>query len=167
MRVPSAEQYTKLFSGLGLFLAGIVIGAALFLSVYQHNFSLIAEENTRLEAELQNMKTEVETARKNKNKETYVGKINVVVEQLPGKSEAPDGAVLNELKRRVYQDLKVVSGKSVSTLRGASDVYSNLVHHKIYRKIYDKDYIVSVRRLVVIQSEFTLTISVEEYIPNY
>lgn len=167
MRVPSAEQYAKFFSGLGLFLGGIVVGAALFLSIYQHNFSLIAEENTRLEAEMQNMKTEVDTARKNKNKETYIGKINVIVEQPPGKSEAIDGAVLNELKSRVYKDLKVVSGKPVSSVKNAADVYANLVHRKIYRNIYDKDYIISVRRMFVIQTDFTLTISVEENIPNF
>lgn len=164
--MPSFERYAGWFSGFGLFVAGMVVGAALFMSIYQENLTILHQQKGTLENENKKLTDDLDNLQKFKNKQQYVGKVDVIVDMAEEKQAGTDVNVLNEVKRRVYQDIKVVSGKPVSSVRQAPDVFAGLVDKKVYRNIFEKDYRVTVKHLFVLQTDFILHISYSEITPD-
>ncbi|MNC42872.1 Sporulation membrane protein YtrI [compost metagenome] len=164
MRVPSFERYKSLLSGTGIFIAGMIVGAAVFLSVYQEHLSILHERVGVLSNQNKTLQDSMEGLNKYKQNQQYIGRVKVMAE-LAAKDRA-DANVVNELERRVYEDIKLASGKPVSAVREAPDIFRNLVDKKVYRNVYGKDYQITVRHLMVIQTEFTLYISCSEYAPS-
>lgn len=164
MRVPSFERYKSWLSGIGLFIAGMIVGAALFVSIHQAHLSVLHERVGALANQNKILTDSIEGLNKYKKNQMYIGKIDVIPEfKDQGKT---DVNVLNEIKRRVYADIKQISGKPVQAVRDAPDVFTDLVDGKVYRSVYEKDYIVSVQRLMVIQTDYILYISCDEYSPQ-
>lgn len=161
MRVPPAEAYSGWLAGMGLFIAGMIVGAAVFLAVYQQNFSLLVQQHEKLKVEADKLRDAVDTYQKNKNKQLYIGTIDVVVE--PARAdEKLDPAVASEIAKRVRADLKTIGGKPVSALREWPELPARLVDGHIYRSVYEKDYVISVRKMFVVQSDFILYIAAKE-----
>ncbi|MDF2936941.1 MAG: hypothetical protein K0Q90_2314 [Paenibacillaceae bacterium] len=165
MRVPSFVRYRNLLSGTGIFLAGMIVGAAVFLSIYQEHLSILHERVGELSNQNKTLQDSLEGLNKYKQNQQYVGRIKVVAEFAPKEADKADANVLNELKRLVYEDIKLTSGKPVSAVREAPDIFSNLVDKKVYRNVYGKNYQIAVRYLMVIQTELTLYISCSEFAP--
>ncbi|MDF2923013.1 MAG: hypothetical protein K0R57_1927 [Paenibacillaceae bacterium] len=166
MRVPSFERYAGWMAGLGIFISGMIVGAAVFLSVYQQHLSILHERVGALTNQNKTLSDNLESLNKYKTNQQYIGKVDVIIELSPKEKDTVDINVLNEIKRRVYDDIKQISGKPVSTVRDAPDIFTDLVDRKVYRNIFEKDYMIAVRRLMVIQSDYTLYISYGEYTPS-
>lgn len=165
MRVPPTEAYSGWFAGVGLFIAGMIVGAAMFLAVYQQNFSLVIQEYDKLKVEAEKLRDAVDTYQKNKNKQLYIGKIDVIVE--PARvDESLDPAVISELSKRIRTDLKSISGKSVSTIKEWPDLPARLIDGHVYRGVYEKDYTISVRRMFAVQTDLILYVAAKEAIRN-
>lgn len=165
MRVPPGEIYSGWLAGIGLFIAGMIVGAAVFLAVYQQNFSILVQEHEKLKVEADKLRDAVDTYKKNKNKELYVGNIEVIVE--PARADgALDPAVASEIARRVRNDLKAIGGKPVSVVKEWPDLPVRLVDGHIYRSVYEKNYMITVRKMFVVQTDFILYVAVKEAIGN-
>lgn len=166
MRVPSFERYRSFLSGAGIFLAGMIVGAAVYLSVHQQHLSILHQRVGELANQNKTLQDSMEGLNKYKQNQQYVGRVKVVAELAAKDKGNTDANVINELERRVYEDIKQVSGKPVSAVRDAPDIFSNLVDKKIYRNVFGKDYTVSVRHLMVVQTDFTLYITCSESAPS-
>jgi hypothetical protein len=165
MRVPNFERYSGWLSGIGIFIAGMIVGAAVFLSVFQEHLSILHERVGALSNQNKTLSDNIESLNKFKKTQQYIGKIDVIVELTEKEKATTDINVLNEVKRLVYDDIKQISGKPVNTIREAPDIFTDLVDRKVYRNVFKKDYIISVRRLMVIQTDYILYISYGEYSP--
>lgn len=165
MRVPSFERYKSLLSGTGIFIAGMIVGAAVYLSIYQEHLSILHERVGELSNQNKTLQDSMEGLNKFKQNQAYIGRIKVVAEFAPKEADKADANVLNELKRLVYEDIKLTSGKPVSAVREAPDIFTNLVDKKVYRNVFGKNYQISVRYLMVVQTEFTLYITCSEFAP--
>lgn len=165
MRIPPFERYSGWMSGFGIFIAGMIVGAALFLSLYQEHLSIMHERVGALTNQNKTLSDNLESLNKYKKNQQYIGKVDVIVELAAKDKDKTDVNVLNEIKRRVYEDIKKVSGVTVSAVKDAPDHFFDHVDHKVYRNVFEKDYVVTVRRLMVIQTDFILYISYGEYSP--
>ncbi|TNJ53705.1 hypothetical protein FE784_40315 [Paenibacillus hemerocallicola] len=120
MRVPSPEPFKRWLSGIGLFLSGMVIGSAVYMSVHQTNFSLLVERNTVLQDENDNLKKEIQNLNKFKNSQSVIKKITVRYESSP--SSPLDPVIEQELKQQVMKKLEpVYEGQSMSLFVSGSE----------------------------------------------
>lgn len=165
MRVPSFERYKSLLSGTGVFIAGVIVGAAVYLSMYQQHLSVLHERVGELSNQNKTLQDSMEGLNKFKQNQQYIGRVKVMAEFASKEADKADANVLNELKRLVYEDIKLTSGKPVSAVREAPDIFTNLVDKKVYRNVYGKNYQISVRYLMVVQTEFTIYITCSESAP--
>lgn len=69
MKIPARDWFNPYMRAIGLIAAGMVIGSALFMSIYQHNFSILSDDNERLISENHEIRKELEPLiRKQNNK---------------------------------------------------------------------------------------------------
>lgn len=165
MRTPSFQQYANWLSGLGIFASGMIVGAAVFLGIYQEHLSILHERVGALTNQNKTLTDSMESLNKFKTKQQFIGKVDVVIEVPAKDKDHADVNVLNELKRLVYDDIKQVSGKPVSAVQAAPDIFTDIVDRKVYRNVFAKNYIITVNRLMLIQTDYTLYISVNEFTP--
>lgn len=145
----------------------MIIGAAVFMSVYQNNMSILLQRNGALKNQVEKLKDSEKNFEKFKNKQQYIGKVDIIVEVNQSDADKTDINVLNEIKSQVYKDVsKHLSGKLITAVRDNPEVYIDMVEQKVYRNIFDKNYIVSVKRMMVFQTDFLLYISYREYHQN-
>ncbi|MEF3306515.1 hypothetical protein [Paenibacillus sp. GYB003] len=113
MRAPSPHLFARWLPGIGLFLSGMIIGSAVYMSMHQTSFSLLVERNSVLLDENENMRKEIQNLKKFRNSQSVVKKITVRYETV---SAAPlDPAIQQELKKQVLAKLEpVYEGHSLS-----------------------------------------------------
>lgn len=166
MRVPPFERYVRFLSGLGLLLAGAVIGSALFMGIYQQNFSQLVLDNQKLGQENAQLKREVDSLNKNKNRQSVVGKIVVNVAKVDGETDPLDESIATEIKKRVYADLQVLIGQPLSAIAANPQLYQNLVDKKIYTGVHEKDYVASLKTMMISPSQLTVWITIRPFARN-
>ncbi|TBL75059.1 hypothetical protein [Paenibacillus thalictri] len=156
MRVPPFEYYSGLLKGLGLVISGAIIGSALFMNIYQHNLNLVIEHNRELSKERAELLEKVETNNKLRNKQSVIGDIKVIVTS--GDAAEIDNIAMGELERKIEQDLKIVIGQKVSSFEENPLLYEKLISQRIYQNVSQKDYAVSVKTMVLTQTELKVWI---------
>ena len=161
MRVPQFERFSGWFAGFGLFLAGMVAGSALYMSIHQHNFSILAIQNALLKTRLEEAENNIASLTKKRSLNAYVAMVKVSLWE--NGTDPLDELSADELKQKVKRDLQVAVGKPVASVKAAPDVFIRLVDGKVYHGIRDKDYLVRVRTIFVAQGELTVWIAAEEY----
>jgi hypothetical protein len=166
VRVPPFERYVRFLSGLGLMLAGAVIGSALFMGIYQQNFNFLVMENEKLRSENKQLAEEVDTLNKYKNRQSMISKINVNVEKTGDEGASLSESIETEIRGRVYDDLKVLLGQPIATITANPLIFQNLVDKKIYANVYEKDYIVSLKTMLVTPGQLTVWVTIRAMIRN-
>jgi cell division protein FtsL len=161
MRVPQFERYEKTLIGAGLFLVGLIVGCALFMSIYQHNFSLLFLQNQQMHEEINNLKATNRDLNLNHKKadQPLIHSIKVAFEQ---KAEASklDEVSENELRKKITKDLQFLYGTDIRKIKAEPLLYRNLLEGKTYHAIRERDYTINVRTLIAIDDELTFTINV-------
>ncbi|WNQ09948.1 hypothetical protein MJA45_20320 [Paenibacillus aurantius] len=152
MRVPPSALYRKWVMGAGLFMAGAIVGAAVFLSLMHHNFSVLSIQNHKLKEEMEKLNNEIKQQTGSKQKPTVISKITVNVEPY-SPNDPIDDLSLTELKTRIHKDLLVASGKPVSAVKQAPGVFMEIVNGNIYQAVRDRNYEIRVKTMAVIQNE--------------
>lgn len=159
MRVPQFERYTWLLSGLALLLAGAIIGSAMFMGIYQQNFSRLVQSNINLKEENKQLEIEIDSLKKFRNQQSIIGKVSVNVEQTSSSSDPLDMSIETEIKSRVYNDLKIVIGQPLTAVESNPQIYQNLIDRKIYTGIHEQNYIVRVHMIVISPAKLSVWIS--------
>lgn len=163
MRVPPFEAGYSYLRAIGLVIAGMVIGAALFLSIYNQRLNMTIVENRGLLAEKIRLEGEVADLRKTKNQQTTINLLNIFIE--PGEHTTIDKLTESELKRRIHSQLKpVVIGRKISEFAAMPEVYEQILNEKPMLGVLDNDYMVqSVKWIVLTQSELKVWVTVKEW----
>jgi cell division protein FtsL len=160
VRIPPFNQYERFFAGFGIFIVGTVVGSAIFMAVYQYNFSLLSIQNQHMRTEMDNLISTNKnlTLKQSKAASTKIQSIKVLFEQKTEPNKL-DEISENVLRKKILQDLQFLSGKPIATLKQDPLLYRNLIEGKTYHAIQERDYIISVRTLMVVETELTLSIS--------
>jgi cell division protein FtsL len=159
MRIPPFERYEKSLVGAGLFLVGLIVGCALFMSIYQHNFSLLSIQNQQMRSEIEDLKDEIQnyTLKQKKATQTLIRSIKIIFER-KNETIKLDEISENELRHRILQDLQFLNGKDIHRIKEDPLLYRNLLEGKTFHAIRERDYTVYVRTLIVVESELTVAL---------
>jgi len=161
LRVPPFESYKGLLQSTGLLISGIIIGSALFLSIYHQQLNTILIENRELIAENEKLMLDNNTYKKTRNQQSVVNQIDVVVESSP--LNPLDKVTEQEIEKRVRNDLAVIKGQKISVIAESPHIYQSLLSKKTYRGILDKDYMVNMKTMLLIQTELKVWVFAEEF----
>lgn len=163
MKAPETRQIADILRVAGLLIAGMIIGASLFLSIYNQRLNLMIEQNRELLLEKGKLEGEISDLKKTKNQQTTINLLNIYI-------EAADHTTLEkltegELKRRIHSDLKkIVIGRKISDFASMPEVYEQILTNKPYLSVMEKDYMVeSVKWIVLAQSELKVWVTVKEW----
>lgn len=160
MRVPQLSQWKGLLSGIGIFITGAIVGSAVFMSIYVHNYNYLVEQKMELLKEKSNLEQNISSLEQNRNKRYVINQIDV---HAASSSEAKlDKVTLGEIEKRVERDIRTLEGKKTAVLSENPELVRLLVNH-IYPQIDKKDYVVHLQTMVVINSKLTVWVSAEEY----
>jgi hypothetical protein len=159
MRVPPFERYEKLLAGTGIFLVGLIVGCALFMSIYQRNFSVLSIQNQQMRSEIEDLNDEVQnySLKQKRATQPLIRSIKIIFER-KNDSIKLDEISENELRHKIMQDLQFLNGKDSRKIKEDPLLYRNLLDGKTFHAIRERDYTVYVRTLIVVESEFTVAL---------
>ncbi|CAG7646680.1 hypothetical protein PAESOLCIP111_05219 [Paenibacillus solanacearum] len=163
MSTPEARQPGGFLRTAGLVIAGMVIGAALFMSLYHHQLNFIIEQYQVLRTDLNQLQRENADLKKTKNQQNTINLLQVYV--VPGEHTELDKLTEAELRRRINSDLRgVIIGRKISDFAENPDIYEKILVQKPYLAVMDKDYMVqNVKWMVVTQTELKIWVTVKEW----
>lgn len=165
MKVPRFVRYDGYLRALGLIIAGMVIGAALFLAVFSHNMNIIITENRELLSENETLMEETANLRKSKNQQTTINLLNIVnTELISAQQQQLDKITESELKRRIHKEFaKVVVGKKVSDFAESKELYEQILTEKPILGVLEKDYVINVKTMLLLGTELRVWVTVKEW----
>lgn len=161
MRVPQTRMFAGWFSSIGLLCAGSVIGAAIFMVIYQHNMTELMKQNALLKEERDQLMDEIEPLKTYRDYESTLKSIEVQIESLPSRN-APDELVQSQIKKNVHEQLKPLIGIKVANLYDHPKQIINYFGRRILPNINEKDYIVEINTVVILYGKLHVWINVEE-----
>lgn len=158
MRVPSIEWLMRYMRAGGLVAAGMIIGSALFMALYQHNFSLLYMEKEQLKAANDELIKQLEPLRLHENQSSAIRQIAIQLLTPPG-AEPPDEVTAMQLKRMLAADLDLLRGRSSESAADALLIAKRIISRKIYTIEKDREYRFDIQ--LVIMKSGVLTIWAE------
>jgi uncharacterized protein with NRDE domain len=160
LRVPPFDRYQRLLSGMGLMLAGAIIGSAIFMSIYHRNYNLMYIKMHNYQEENKKHLQDIDSLKKTRNNQTLVSFINVYL-QNPENEEVLSENIQKEIESIVKKELKLVIGQKATYVRDAQILYEKLISQKILT-IDNKNYTVQVKSIILVQTELTVWITAKE-----
>jgi hypothetical protein len=159
MRVPQFERYSRLLFGTGFFLVGLIVGCALFMSIYQANFSLISIQNKQMRTKIEGLENSNRILDQKDKKFTNpdIHSIKVIFERRSESSKL-DEISENELRQKITHDLQFLNGTDIRKIKAEPLLYRNLLEGKTYQAVQERDYTIYVRTLIVIDNQFIVSL---------
>lgn len=165
MKIPTRAWFNPYMRAIGLIAAGMVIGSALFMSVYQHNFGILYEDNQRLIGENDEIRKELKPLLRKQNNKITIRQIRIHVQSSTGVDPLED-AVTSELRRGLQRDLELLRGTSIDSVTDSLLVAKGIIKRKIYRLSGDNEYTLDIPMVIVKNSELTIWSEARPYIHN-
>jgi dipeptide/tripeptide permease len=164
MRVPNFSQWVAWSQAFALLVCGMIIGAALFMLVYQHNMNEILAANDTLRREKNELLDKIKDLEKYKNQHTVIKSIVVDIEDDPNE-EAISEVIKNKIIENVKTALSVFKGKPISYLADThtSQIARTLFGERRIPNIHDRDYIVEIKSIIVVYDEMKVRITAREW----
>jgi hypothetical protein len=161
LKVPPYEQFSGMLQAAGLLIAGMIMGSALFLSIYHHHLNSTLIHNRELQDINEQLLQDNNAYRSNKNVQSRINRLDVVINS--GEVAPLDKAVEQELERRIRNDLNVIKGQRISSFAESPHLYQSLIAQKTYHNVMDKDYTVYVTTMVLVQTELKVWVTAKEW----
>lgn len=161
MRVPVLEKYARFYQAVGIFIAGGIVGAAIYMGLHQHLFNMLWLENYSYKDKIKDLEEEMRTMRKLREAQGIVAKVNVRVEAGEGRPPL-DTVTEKELEAKIRGDLKFLIGKKSADIQDNPDVYKKLLASKMYFGVQGKDYRVDVQALFISGTQLTYWVTAKD-----
>jgi hypothetical protein len=163
--VPPFRLFRHWLQSFGLVISGAVIGAAGFMLVFQHNMNELLMVNAALRSEKETLAEEIEALKNYKDQQTVIKSVQVQMEQPPDK-ERLEEIIAGEIKKRVYEDLKIFVGKPISVIDQDPQAVRSLFGKKPLLGINEKDYVAEINTIMVMNGELKIWLKVNELARN-
>ncbi|MDT2274111.1 hypothetical protein P7H20_03355 [Paenibacillus larvae] len=163
MKIPSFYRASRLLPGIGLFLSGVIIGSSIFMGVYHQNFNFLVVELRKLKSDNERLSLDLESLTKFKDKQTVIQRVTVHLKdsQTPPLNED----IRKELEKKVQNDMKVVVGQKVNSVNDSLELYEKLISDRTYYGVFEKDYVVRVKAIMLVKNELVFWIAALERNP--
>lgn len=165
MKIPARDWFNPYMRAIGLVAAGMVIGSALFMSIYQHNFSILSDDNERLISENHEIRKELEPLIRKQNNKITIRQIRIHV-QSSAAGNPLEEAVVSELRRGLQRDLELLRGTTIDSVTDSIIVAKGIIKRKIYRLSGDQEYTLDIPMIIIKNSELTIWAEARPYIHN-
>lgn len=161
MRVPPLGIFAGWFQAFGLLCAGAIIGAAIFMVIYQHNMTELIKQNELLIGQKEQLQEEIEPLKTYRDYETTLKTIEIHIESLPERNR-PDELIQSQIKKSVYSQLKPLIGMKVANFYEHPKQIKEYYGRRVLPNINEKDYIVEIDTVVILYGKLNVWIHVEE-----
>lgn len=161
MKVPQFKNFIPWLSAFGLVCAGAVIGAALFMVVYQHNMTELMQQNMLLRDQRDQLIEEIEPLKTYRDSESVLKTIEVHFESLPVRNP-PDPVVLTEIKKNIHEQMRPLIGTKIATFYEHPRQIKSFYGSRILPNIHGKDYIIEIDTVFILYGKLNIWIAVEE-----
>lgn len=166
MRAPNTQRFRRYSQAIALVCAGMIIGAAVHMLLYQHNMAEILTMYEKIKAEKQNLTRKIEDLEKYKDNNSVIKTIVVDIEEpLDEKEGTLTEMEKNQIISQVQKSLSVVKGTPISRLTETNTpkIFRTLFGQKRISNINDKEFLVEIKTMIVIYSELKIRITVSPY----
>jgi len=163
VRIPSADWIFTYMRAIGLIAAGMIIGSACFMAVYQHNFSLLYMENQQLKTDNEDMRKTLEPYLKNKTNLSVIRQIKLNVFASPGTPEL-DEIIIIQLKKKLAGDLEAIRGRPLDSAAETLLVAKKIVERKVYTIDLDQEFTMELGLILIKSADLTIWAEVRPYI---
>lgn len=164
MRIPPLSQFSGWTKAAGIFIAGMIVGASVFMAAVQNVVNEYLSRNQQMELEMRMMQ---ENARTHTADQTVISYIDVFLD--PDENSELSPVTATRLRFLISEDLSVLKGKRVyhvaPRMDGGVRVLRTLFK-KVYQDVDGKDYIVEINNYIVMYGNLTVWASVREYRPG-
>ncbi len=165
MRVPPFALWKHRLRLAAIFLSGTIVGAAVFMSIVQHNFHLILEDNSRLTEENNKLKSDILDLEKHKNSQTVIRSVDVHIETRSG-TEPLEEVIQNRIRHQIWEKLREIwVGQKIAVLDSGTQNVKSL-YSQLIRDQDGTSYMARISSLFVIYGELRVWIEVEELKPG-
>lgn len=162
MRVPQFDRLKHRLQALALVICGMIIGAAIFMSITHKQLDYEIKKGRDLQNQLDKVLEDVESLKIYQNKQSIIKSVNVALES--ESKTSLDDVIVSDIIKRVETDLKSLKGKPIAHLDQSPEQVRELYGTRLLPNIHGKDYIIEIRTMIVMYGDLKIWISAKEYI---
>lgn len=166
MRVPAFDRFARGLQFAGVFILGMIIGAILYNSLYLAQFQALIILKSELEEKLEQYEQDIQGLKQFKNQHTVIKSVLPRIEKEAGQNTGRpelDHVTEAELIKRIKEDLKSFLGQSIYEIDSDAQFARNLLEKKVYMDVYNKDYSIEVKTILVVDNVLHVWIKVRYY----
>lgn len=161
MRVPPIEIIGRWLRGIGLLISGAIIGAAVFMAIYQYNYNILVTENVGMRTKIKQLEENLANSEKYRNE--TIKSVEVHFVQDDGLPE--DKVIQSRIEGLAWADLKEIwLGKDVEDFEDFQDIKK--LYARRFNSVVKNDYEVRIDSFVVVYSNLHVWITVKEVTDN-
>ncbi|MEF2243423.1 hypothetical protein [Paenibacillus sp. IITD108] len=167
MRVPPFEKFTRAMQLIGVLLIGFIIGALIYHSLYVVQMDNLVNNRIELLAKIRQYEDDIKQLNQYKNQHTVIKSITPRIENEAGsQSQRPhlDKVTEAEIIKRLREDLSSFLGQSIYEIDSNAQFARKLLERKVYNDVYEKDYVVEIKTVLVVDNVLHVWITVRTYI---
>ncbi len=166
MRLPPFDRYVRGLQLCGVLLVGMIVGAAVYNSIFIARFEALIVLKSELEARLEQYEQDIELLNQYKNKHSVIKSIKPRIEQEAGlQTGRPrlDQVTETELIKKIKADLGSFLGKSIYEIDSDASLVRRLLSRMVYSDVYGKEYSIEVKTMLVADNVLYVWVTVREY----
>ncbi|GBF73990.1 hypothetical protein PA598K_02318 [Paenibacillus sp. 598K] len=152
---------------MGVFVLGIVVGAAVFNGIYHYQLDALYQQIGELGSSIDEKQQEIRQLNRFKDNHTVIQTIQAYIEEekLPGGLEL-DARTQTELKKRITTDLGIFIGRSIYEIDSEAKMARVLLDRKLYLDVFDKDYTIQIKTMLVVDNQLKAWVQVKRVAPS-
>jgi hypothetical protein len=166
MRLPPFDRYVRGLQLTGILLVGMIVGAAIYNSIYIARFEALIVLKSDLEARLEQYEQDIKLLNQYKNQHTVIKSIKPRIEQEAGLQTARpklDQVTETELVKKIKADLSSFLGKSIYEIDSDATLVRKLMSRMVYSDVYGKEYTIEVKTMLIADNVLHVWVTVREY----
>jgi len=162
LRVPNFQRYASWVQVLGILMSGMIIGAAIFMSLYVDNFDYLVQQNEILKEQKDHLEERLETHQQVKNP-TQLKSVDISIHN-PASYPDLDDVTTSQLQKLAREELKFMIGQEVSRLE--PDYIKRLFGRKVFTLDEGKaSYVVEINSIFIADAEMRVWLWANRYMP--
>ncbi|OBZ12361.1 hypothetical protein A7975_15145 [Bacillus sp. FJAT-26390] len=166
MRVPPFGRFVRGMQMGGMLILGMIIGAIVYNSLYLAEFQALIILKSELEVKLEQYEQDIRHLKEFKNQHTVIKSILPRIEKEAGQNSGRpdlDQVTEAELLKRIKKDLQGFLGQSIYVIDSDAKFARKLLDKKVYMDVFNKDYTIEVKTILVVENVLHVWIKVRDY----
>lgn len=169
MRVPPMRRFRRISAALGIFVFGMVAGAAVYNGLFAAKFEALVNRLHETEEKLGEYELEIRKLTTYRNEHAVIKSVVLHIETNRGPDGSPqplDTVTEARLKQQLRRDLAAFLGRSVYDIDSEARLARLLLDGKVYKGLKNTDYVVEIRTVLVADNTMTVWVTAKTRLPG-